>query len=104
MAEGFLSGVGSDPAVPRKVTFSIFSLVRVIGAETHVFTYHLLHRHTARRHRRVLENAKKAGRSKIVRTDGLLADQYKRRTTGIDGGIMERWHPFRATIIVVCII
>jgi hypothetical protein len=31
IAEGFLSGVGSDPAVPRKVTLSIFSLAAFLG-------------------------------------------------------------------------
>jgi hypothetical protein len=34
MAEGFLSGVGRDPAVPRKVTVSIsIGLVAVLAVE-----------------------------------------------------------------------
>ena len=32
-AEGFLSGVGSDPAVPRKVTLSIIGLVWHFAAD-----------------------------------------------------------------------
>jgi hypothetical protein len=40
-AEGFLSGVGSDPAVPRKVTFSIFGLVLALRSKRHFF-YHII--------------------------------------------------------------
>jgi hypothetical protein len=43
MAEGFLSGVGSDPAVPRKVTLSIFSLV-YFSARDYLTAYHPFHR------------------------------------------------------------
>jgi hypothetical protein len=43
LAEGFLSGVGSDPAVPRKVTLSIFSLV-YFSARDYLTPYHLFHR------------------------------------------------------------
>jgi hypothetical protein len=44
IAEGFLSGVGSDPAVPRKVTVSIFGLSLILTENDNLDQYHSFHR------------------------------------------------------------
>jgi len=44
IAEGFLSGVGSDPAVPRKVTVSIFGLSLILMEKDNLDQYHSFHR------------------------------------------------------------
>jgi hypothetical protein len=44
IAEGFLSGVGSDPAVPRKVTVSIFGLSFNSQEKDILDQYHSFHR------------------------------------------------------------
>jgi hypothetical protein len=44
IAEGFLSGVGSDPAVPRKVTVSIFGLSLILTEKDNLDQYHSFHR------------------------------------------------------------